>query len=195
MLRKMEREILNMMCEDKEIWVDIKETDGLYQVSQYGNVRSWNKNGWGIRSEPNLLSPHKVTGGIAFAYFLANGEKVLRKVNILVALYFIENPNNYNIVDHINGDTTNNSVSNLRWVSRTQNSLNSKRQSNNTSGYKGVYCSKRIIKGKCYEYWVSSWHENGVKRKKWFKTKEEAIVFRQMMVEEHYSKDHYIEDR
>jgi hypothetical protein len=46
-----------------------------------------------------------------------------KKVNIhrLVAETFIPNPNNFSDVDHIDRDKLNNSVSNLRWVSRLEN--------------------------------------------------------------------------
>lgn len=42
------------------------------------------------------------------------------------------------VVDHINGDVTDNRRRNLRVCSHLENSRNSKKQKNNTSGYKGV---------------------------------------------------------
>ncbi len=42
-------------------------------------------------------------------------------------------------IDHISGDTLDNRMKNLRWVDRWQNQVNRKLQSNNTSGYRGVY--------------------------------------------------------
>lgn len=45
-------------------------------------------------------------------------------VHRLVAEAFIPNPNNYTDVDHIDGDRTNNNVSNLRWCTRSMNMLN-----------------------------------------------------------------------
>lgn len=47
-------------------------------------------------------------------------------------------------VDHIDGDRTNNKLSNLRECTQSQNRFNSKRMSNNTSGVKGVSYSKRF---------------------------------------------------
>lgn len=45
-------------------------------------------------------------------------------------------------IDHINGDKQDNRLENLRNVSHRQNMLNKKVQSNNTSGYRGIYWSK-----------------------------------------------------
>lgn len=47
------------------------------------------------------------------------------------------------IVDHINGDIKDNRKSNLRIVTSYQSSLNRRRPSNNTSGYKGVFVDKK----------------------------------------------------
>ena len=47
------------------------------------------------------------------------------------------------VVDHINGDPTDNRIENLRRASVGQNQYNSKRPKTNTSGQKGVYWNKR----------------------------------------------------
>jgi hypothetical protein len=47
------------------------------------------------------------------------------------------------VIDHIDGNGLNNTRKNLRLVSAMQNRRNTKKQSNNTSGYKGVYYSKK----------------------------------------------------
>ena len=62
-----------------------------------------------------------------------------RLISRLVALVFIPNPENKHLVDHIDGNVMNNSVSNLRWATHIENGRNSKMSKNNTSGYKGVY--------------------------------------------------------
>lgn len=50
-----------------------------------------------------------------------NGKTGLFLVHRLVAQAFIENPNNYDTVDHINGIKTDNRIENLQWLSRSDN--------------------------------------------------------------------------
>jgi len=52
------------------------------------------------------------------------------RLNRLVALHFIPNPENLEMVDHIDRCKTNNRVENLRWVDRSTNCLNCKRKPN-----------------------------------------------------------------
>ena len=66
------------------------------------------------------------------------------RVNRLVALTFIENPNNYLQCHHIDDNRTNNNVDNLAWVTASKNnSLKSKRKGELTSKYVGIVCYKR----------------------------------------------------
>lgn len=50
------------------------------------------------------------------------------------------------IIDHIDHDGLNNSKSNLRVVSKSQNSMNQRKRINNKSGFRGVYIHKQINK-------------------------------------------------
>ena len=68
------------------------------------------------------------------------------RVHNLVANTVLENPNKYNCVDHIDHDKTNNCVTNLRWCSSSQNSMNRSKQANATSNYKGVSWHKQSQK-------------------------------------------------
>lgn len=56
---------------------------------------------------------------------------------------FILNPNNNEIVDHIDGDKLNNRTSNLRIVTKSQNAMNSKIRANSRTGITGVHFDKR----------------------------------------------------
>lgn len=58
--------------------------------------------------------------------FCVNNKKYNRFVHRLVAICYIDNPDNLPIVDHIDGNRTNNSVENLRWTTYSGNSRNTK---------------------------------------------------------------------
>lgn len=114
----------------KEIWKDVPEFEGYYQVSNKGNIRSLNyKNckGYIKNLTPGL---NKTTGYMAISLRKKdeNGNTVVRQTTVhrIVAEAFIPNPRGLEQVDHIDGVRTRNCVSNLRWVSRKFN--NSRKQ-------------------------------------------------------------------
>ena len=53
-----------------------------------------------------------------------NGKRTHINIHRLVALVFIPNPDNLPYIDHIDRDKSNNSISNLRWVTHSQNCIN-----------------------------------------------------------------------
>lgn len=83
-----------------------------------------------------------------------------------------------NGLDHLDGNGTNNALSNLRDIPKDLNGRNSQKKRNNTSGVNGVYLQKQINR------WVAEGHytENGVNKKKYlgcFKNIEDAAKARQ----------------
>lgn len=52
---------------------------------------------------------------------IASNKRKDYKLHRLVAEYFIDNPNDYKIVNHIDGDKTNNKVENLEWCTQSEN--------------------------------------------------------------------------
>lgn len=76
-------------------------------------------------------------------------------------------------IDHINGNRSDNRISNLRMVDSATNSKNAALRKNNTSGYVGVYFNKKAKR------WMARIYAN----KKWFylggfKNKEDAVAAR-----------------
>lgn len=98
---------------ENEQWKDIPGYEGRYQVSNHGRVRSllFCRNG-------RILKPDIVSNGYARVHFQFKKTFLLHR---LVASAFIPNPKNLATVNHIDGDKTNNHVSNLEWSSYSDN--------------------------------------------------------------------------
>lgn len=97
-----------------EIWKAIKGYEGLYEVSNLGNVRS-------IRT--NITLKKGITRkGYNIVVLCNNGKRTTKTVHRLVATAFVENPLNKTEVNHIDEDKTNNRADNLEWVTHIENS-------------------------------------------------------------------------
>jgi hypothetical protein len=109
-----------------ELWVTLDNTDGRYSVSNFGNVRA----NWSDVPQRNLTVRKKIDKQTSLKPWLHTtgymriglGRNKFFYIHRLVAQYFLQNPENLPQVDHIDGDRTNNCVTNLRWVSVKQNS-------------------------------------------------------------------------
>ncbi len=97
-----------------EIWKDIEGYEGLYQVSNLGNVKSLG-NGGSNASREKLLKTHKNQKGYLRVRLCKEGKTKNHLIHRLVAVEFIENPNNYSQLNHRDEDKTNNQVTNLEW--------------------------------------------------------------------------------
>lgn len=95
-----------------EIWKEIPENTR-YSVSNTGKVRN-NKTGRILKDTPDKDGYARVG--------LWTGEKVLNRiVHRLMAQAFILNPENKKQVNHIDGDKTNNKLTNLEWATDSEN--------------------------------------------------------------------------
>jgi len=109
----------------QEIWRDIKDYEGYYQVSNLGNVRSLdrtlkNKNGLYTRKGKMLKKLINSKG-----YYVVNLRKncthKIQTIHRIIAETFISNKNNYPCVNHIDGNKLNNSLDNLEWCTYSHN--------------------------------------------------------------------------
>ena len=98
-----------------EIWCRIKGYEGLYEVSNFGRVKSI---GYG---KERILKPLRNTRGYLQVNLWKNGEKKTYRVHRLVAQTFIPNPDNLQEVNHKDENKENNSVMNLEWCDRKSN--------------------------------------------------------------------------
>lgn len=113
----------------KEIWKDIEGYIGLYQISNYGRIKSLSRVRKGNKGAPvivpeKILKQSKTKDGYLHASLNKNGNNKKNKVHRLVSKAFIPNPENKPCIDHINGDKTDNRVENLRWCTHKENMNN-----------------------------------------------------------------------
>ncbi len=101
-----------------EIWKDIKGYEGLYEVSNLGQIKSFNYLRTG---KEKILKPLKDKGGYLFVSLYKSGKVKLFKIHRLVAQAFIDNPKNKPCINHIDCDRQNNCVNNLEWVTQKEN--------------------------------------------------------------------------
>lgn len=96
-----------------EFWQDIEGYEGLYQVSNVGQVKS-------VKSG-KILKPDKRKNGYLQIDLCKEGKKKKFLIHRLVAAAFLPNEDELPQVDHINNDKTDNRVCNLQWISHVEN--------------------------------------------------------------------------
>lgn len=111
----------------KEIWKDVVGFEGLYRVSNLGNVigmkKSWVCGMYGnIRTRPESLSKQSIdTSGYSQVWLCKNGKSKNYLVHRIIAKAFLPNPENKKDVNHKNGCKSDNNLSNLEWCTRSEN--------------------------------------------------------------------------
>lgn len=107
-----------------EEWKDINGFEGLYQVSNFGNVKSLARyvNHWqgGLRFRKEKILKPFIKQGYHYVDF---GRKKQYRVHRLVAQTFLDNPYDKPDVNHIDGNKLNNEVNNLEWVTASENMI------------------------------------------------------------------------
>ena len=111
--------------------------------------------------EFHLLNIRKDKNGYTHYYIrdLSTGKRKDFKGHRLVAEYFIDNPNNYPIVNHIDGNKANNHIENLEWCTHSQNNIHAYKNGLNRS--KKRQCT---INGINYESITEAANQLGVSR-------------------------------
>ncbi len=110
----------------EEIWKDIEGYEGLYQISNFGNVKSLERTI--VKSDgvvqvrcERIMAKRESTDGYYIAKLNVNNHSKSVAIHILVAKHFIPNPNNYPEVNHLDCNRKNNRVDNLEWCTHQQN--------------------------------------------------------------------------
>lgn len=93
-----------------EVWKPISWSNGKLEISSKGNVRSNMRDG-------RILKQQQDRKGYMRVSVTVDRVKHTLKVHREVALAFLENPNGFEQVNHIDGNKKNNSIENLEWIS------------------------------------------------------------------------------
>jgi hypothetical protein len=160
----------------KEVWKEIIGYEGLYEVSNYGNIKSISrtitKGNITYVTKDKLLKQSVDTVGYPYVNLSDYKKQKTFRVHQLVAIAFLNHtPNKYDglLVDHIDGDKLNNHLSNLQLVTNRKNS--SKDRKNKTSKFTGVSWHKQSNK------WLAQVRKNNkVEYLGVFEKEEEAAI-------------------
>lgn len=113
-----------------EIWRDVKHYEGKYMVSNYGRVKSLISN--------RYLSATANNDGYLKVKLYFDGRCKTEFVHRLVALAFVDNPNNLPQVNHKDEDKQNNYFENLEWCTHKYNQNYGKHNKNISDSSKGL---------------------------------------------------------
>ena len=123
----------------KEEWKDLENFEGLYQISNFGRVKSLYKN--------IIRKPQKQSNG--YLFLTLHKDKKIYNLNIhrAVAIHFLGKKSDME-VNHIDGDKENNCVNNLEWVTKKENQRHAvKTGLRRTGDYANTFNMKPIL---CY---------------------------------------------
>ena len=99
----------------QEIWKPVAECNGEYYVSSWGRVKS-------LKFGKERILKYALYGGYPYVHLKLNKfkHKVI-SIHRLVAMYFLENPENKKTVNHKDGNKSNNHIDNLEWMTQKEN--------------------------------------------------------------------------
>lgn len=109
------------LCYEGEIWKDIENYEGLYQVSNYGRVKSLPRMYAQKHGIIEKILKLQDSNGYLKCQIYKNGKQKRYFLHRLMAIAFIPNPNFLPCINHIDGNKLNNKIENLEWCTRSQN--------------------------------------------------------------------------
>ena len=156
-----------MIKADFELWKDVKNYEGLYQVSTLGRVRSFDKyidvkirNVDKVLKRGKILKPVYNKDGYLKVYLYKNGKGTNFFVHRLVAKTFIPNPDNLPLVNHKDEVKTNNYPYNLEYCTYKYNTnygtRNERAAKSNTNGKRSKKVYQYDMQGNLIKEWDST---------------------------------------
>lgn len=136
-----------------EIWKDKKDYEGLYQVSNWGRVKSFKF------GKERILKQFTNNDGYLQVHLCKNGKLKTFLVHRLVAEAFLDNPNNLPQVNHKDENPQNNNVENLEFCSAKYNTnfgtRNKRISDKNTNGKLSKPVLQFTLDGQFVKEWPS----------------------------------------
>mgnify|MGYP003656788547 FL=1 len=123
----------------KEIWKEIEGFEGNYKVSNLGRVKSLTRTVWNGKVYHVLEG--KILKSCLHGQYLGvslrkEGKTYKRYCHRLMCVAFIENPENKQVCNHVDGDKLNNKLDNLEWSTHSDNNYHAYRTGLSHSGEK-----------------------------------------------------------
>jgi len=148
--------VFYFMENQQEVWKDIPEYEGYYQVSNMGRIKSLKRevvmNNHGTLV--NVINPERILkggldkNGYSIYTLCANKKRKTIKGHRVVAIAFIENPLNLPDVNHKYGIKSDNRVTQLEWMTKSDNV----QHSFDVLGRIGLHGIKSSTSKKIYQY-------------------------------------------
>lgn len=169
-----------------EIWKDIPEYIGMYQVSNLGNVKSVERYSFESRNKKPrillslMLKSYISTNGYRYVSLCKNGKSIHKSIHQLVAIAFLNHkPCGYKlVVNHIDNNRLNNNINNLEIVTQSVNTNKVHLRNENT----GIYKDRKK--------WSATVHKNYKKIHIGnYETKEDAINARKLYLIEEFKQE------
>jgi hypothetical protein len=139
-----------------ENFKDINGYEGLYLISNYGTVRSVerviNRTTGQLKIKERILKTLVNKGGYVSVKLFKNGKGESFRIHRLIAISFIINTENKDCINHIDGIKTNNSLSNLEWVTKSENTKHAFKLGIQTNNRIGKFGANNNLSKTVYQY-------------------------------------------
>ena len=147
----------------KELWKDIEGYKD-YQISSHGRVKSMERSvrcrGVGLKTVKEKILKAQLNGRKPRQYYAVSlyesGNMKTIRVHVLVGKYFVDNPDNLPILNHLDNNPLNNYYKNLEW-STIRDNLNHGHTFRKTSSDHAGVCKR----GK---KWEATIYTNGTRK-------------------------------
>ena len=104
-----------------EKWKTIPNTNGYYDISNKGRIRSYHNHGHNKLKTPRLLNWSLDVSGYEVKTISVDTKPVNIKAHRVIAEAFIPNPENKPYINHLNSNPSDNRIENLEWCTASEN--------------------------------------------------------------------------